>query len=327
MDKQNNEMKRLFNKLNEHLNGLGEFSSEEELEQHIEAFMLASADDVGLDGFANSIGIDENQMDAMDMIALALEEPSKEGAVRKVKAVLKKHPGFLEAERVLLDFTEDNETKKLKYEMLLKKEKNALNKNPDLQDSEGHYYEIFETRPYMRLYLDYVEFLLRYGKLRLAAIHGEKMLELNPNDNLGVRYLLLVIYMVLEDLARFDILLASYDEESVSFVLPAVMIYFKLDMFELAEEKLESLVNMYPNFLREYSSVMLEFAESLDGEGPSMYGADSMSEIEDFVFNMPPAAIAVSGGFFSWIEEKARKKRVPKKKSSGKRVSFPGKRD
>ncbi len=59
------------------------------------------------------------------------------------------------------------------------------------EEGAGHFWGILETRPYMRARLGLAQALHALGKQREAIDHLWEMLRLNPNDNQGVRDLLL----------------------------------------------------------------------------------------------------------------------------------------
>jgi len=59
------------------------------------------------------------------------------------------------------------------------------------EEEAGHFWGILETRPYMRAREGLAERLWRLGEREAAIEHYREMLRLNPNDNQGVRYVLL----------------------------------------------------------------------------------------------------------------------------------------
>ncbi len=58
-------------------------------------------------------------------------------------------------------------------------------------DDVGMFWGLLETRPYMRARLGLAVSLWNIGRQKEALAHGWEMLRLNPNDNQGVRYILL----------------------------------------------------------------------------------------------------------------------------------------
>jgi tetratricopeptide (TPR) repeat protein len=83
-----------------------------------------------------------------------------------------------------------------------------------IRENKGHFWMLIETRPYMRAMEQLAS--LYYGKgMYLDAIRiYEKMLELNPNDNQGVRDPLLGAYLCADDLEGADRLLKKYQGDA-----------------------------------------------------------------------------------------------------------------
>ncbi|MCF7849992.1 MAG: hypothetical protein K9M45_14155 [Kiritimatiellales bacterium] len=80
-------------------------------------------------------------------------------------------------------------------------------------ECKGHFWGMLETRPYMRARSNLAQRLVRLGRIEEAIMEHESMLELCPNDNLGVRYGLLGLYLQenrLEDARR---LLSEFEDE------------------------------------------------------------------------------------------------------------------
>jgi tetratricopeptide (TPR) repeat protein len=59
------------------------------------------------------------------------------------------------------------------------------------RDDVGHFWGLLETRPYMRARQALAEALWKKGEKDEAVTHYQDMLRLNPNDNQGIRYLLI----------------------------------------------------------------------------------------------------------------------------------------
>lgn len=63
------------------------------------------------------------------------------------------------------------------------------------EENKGYFWGLLETRPYMRARFDLAHMLMGRGRNPEAIAHFEAMLELNPNDNQGVRDFLLGCYL------------------------------------------------------------------------------------------------------------------------------------
>lgn len=87
------------------------------------------------------------------------------------------------------------------------------------KNDKGHFWLILETRPYMRARAALVGQLLRLGRIEEAIKEQEEMLELNPNDNQGIRYDMLSCCMVAGKLDKARKLFDNFKETefNVSF--------------------------------------------------------------------------------------------------------------
>jgi tetratricopeptide (TPR) repeat protein len=83
-----------------------------------------------------------------------------------------------------------------------------------IRENTGHFWMLIETRPYMRAMEQLARLLFAEG-LNLDAIRVyERMLELNPNDNQGVRDPLLGAYLCADDLEGAGKLLKKYKDDA-----------------------------------------------------------------------------------------------------------------
>jgi tetratricopeptide (TPR) repeat protein len=81
------------------------------------------------------------------------------------------------------------------------------------KEDAGHFWGLLETRPYMRAREELAEALRYAGRLEEAVAEWEAMLELNPNDNQGVRYHLLPCYLALGRLEGARRLFGKYEAD------------------------------------------------------------------------------------------------------------------
>ena len=100
---------------------------------------------------------------------------------------------------------------------------------PDgFQEYGGHFWGFLETRPYMRARQGLALTLQELGEDEAARGHFRAMLELNPNDNQGIRYLLLASLLRCGDVAGAKALLASYlDEWSAQWLYTRVLVAYR----------------------------------------------------------------------------------------------------
>lgn len=64
-----------------------------------------------------------------------------------------------------------------------------------LEENAGHFWLLVETRPYMRVRGQLVDFYMAFGRFEKVIPHCEEILRLNPGDNMGMREQLLGAYL------------------------------------------------------------------------------------------------------------------------------------
>ncbi|WP_078429852.1 tetratricopeptide repeat protein [Alkalihalobacterium alkalinitrilicum] len=131
-----------------------------------------------------------NKDKAQDLIYEAYEA---KGMKRKrlAEQTLKLYPNSPDAYNILAMYEDDPE--ELFFEGMKAGEK-ELGK-AYFNENKGHFWGLVETRPYMRIKLNYACYLLDTGRGEKAIKHFKELLELNPNDNQGVRFELFVTYV------------------------------------------------------------------------------------------------------------------------------------
>jgi hypothetical protein len=80
------------------------------------------------------------------------------------------------------------------------------------KENIGHFWMMLETRPYMRAKANYAETLYELDLGIVAIREYEELLELNPNDNQGIRYRLFPVYLETGNVVKAEKLLKQYEE-------------------------------------------------------------------------------------------------------------------
>jgi tetratricopeptide (TPR) repeat protein len=93
--------------------------------------------------------------------------------------------------------------------------KRALGEEP-FKEQVGHFWSVLETRPYMRAKAGLAQCLWLSGRRAEAVDHYKEMLRLNPNDNQGVRYLLLPCLIEMGEDAAAETLAEQYRDDSMA---------------------------------------------------------------------------------------------------------------
>ena len=136
-------------------------------------------------------------------------------------------------------------------------EKNRLTKEKYFdKENIGHFYGIFETRPYIRGLTAKTEYLLEEGKLRQACNICKEILRLNENDNLGSRYLLMAIYATLEEGKDMLDLYKKYPEEDLEMLFPLFAMYYKAGNDKKAKEYLNRIDKCNSNFVKYFNGII-----------------------------------------------------------------------
>lgn len=95
------------------------------------------------------------------------------------------------------------------------------------KENHGHFWGLIETRPYMRAKATYGTTLEELGLTKEAIEIYTDLLELNPNDNQGIRYMLLSLYIMDNNFEKAHTLIDEYDEASATFLFSEALLNFK----------------------------------------------------------------------------------------------------
>ncbi|MDH7598430.1 MAG: BTAD domain-containing putative transcriptional regulator [Sedimentisphaerales bacterium] len=153
---------------------------------------------------------------AQQFIYLALEAPTDWQAVVLAKMALEVCPDCADAYNLLAELTADSPQQALDlYRKAVEAGKRAL--GPDIfKRDAGRFWAILETRPFMRALAGLAQCLWEVGMRQEAIEHYWQMLRLNPNDNQGIRDLLMPCLIEMgrdEDAER---LFKQYEEDRLA---------------------------------------------------------------------------------------------------------------
>jgi tetratricopeptide (TPR) repeat protein len=152
------------------------------------------------------------------------------------------------------------------------------------KENTGDYWGLIETRPYMRARLQLAGALWAEGRELEAVSHYEGLLQLNPNDNQGVRDILLGRYLAGDDRGGARRLLRQYKEDiSAMFAWGRVLERFLADDLPGARQQLNEarernrLAGLYLTGQRKMPQSMPE-AYALGSEEEAIICADLLAE-------------------------------------------------
>ncbi len=214
--------------------------------------------------------------DAYEILEEAQNARNEKEALRLAKKAYEKTSECFDAILFQCDL-EENEIKRMKLlDDGLEFEKNRLTKEKYFdKENIGHFYGVFETRPYIRGLAIKAEYLLEEGKLRQAANVCKEVLRLNKNDNLGARYLLMAIYATLEEEKDMLDLYKKYPEEDLEMLFPLFAIYYKIGNDKKAKDYLNRIDKCNSNFVK-YFKGTIKPSEKIN---PGYYSRGDSSEI------------------------------------------------
>jgi len=128
---------------------------------------------------------------AQELIYDAWEAPTKKRRVALARKALKISPDCADAYLLLAETEATSADEVINfYRKGVEAGERAIGKKA-FKNDVGHFWGILETRPYMRARAGLAECLREMGKTEEAVDHYWDMLRLNPNDNQGVRDLLM----------------------------------------------------------------------------------------------------------------------------------------
>ena len=168
--------------------------------------------------------------EAQDLIYLAWEEDSPAVRVKLAQQALEISPDCVDAYNILAEDAARTVAEGLDY---YRKAVDVGEKSLDrsiFEEDVGHFWGVFETRPYMRARLGLAECLREAGEWEEAVHHYRELLRLNIYDNQGVRYLLLDILMDMGQWQAAQELLEKFnDENSATWLFTRALLTFQRD--------------------------------------------------------------------------------------------------
>ncbi len=155
---------------------------------------------------------------AQDLIYSAYEKPDKHERVKMAHEALEICPDCADAYVILAETAGSTEESCTLYQAGVEAGERALGK-PAFKEDVGGFWKIIETRPYMRARQGLAQCLWWLGKQEEAIQHYREMLRLNPDDNQGVRDLLVPALLETGKLIEAKKLLDQYKDEYSAFWL------------------------------------------------------------------------------------------------------------
>jgi tetratricopeptide (TPR) repeat protein len=154
---------------------------------------------------------------AQDLVSEAEELPPGK-AKQKARQALKIDPNCIEAFELLGNLEHDVQAALPFYLKGINIGKRVFG-GKYLEENKGHFWGIYETRPFMRCFGHYADCLYTLGKKQECVDILEEMIALNPNDNQGVRDQLLLYLIELDRPDKFKKYARQFKDDDCAFSL------------------------------------------------------------------------------------------------------------
>lgn len=120
-------------------------------------------------------------------------------------------------------------------------------------ENKGRFWILPETRPYMRAKEKYANYFYQIGNNIEAVKHFSELLQLNPDDNQGIRYTLLTLYIETDELNEAIKLINKFNNEATAnFLFNRVVIDYLINGFTSQTKQLIKEANKQNPFVKDY---------------------------------------------------------------------------
>ena len=210
-------------------------------------------------------GMDDPVEAAQELAFQSMEEDNDRKALALARKALSLDPDCVDARVVEIQITVDDADKRVNAcKNLLAQAREKMGRE-FFEENRGHFWGVVTTRPYMRA-LEYLTHLLmsmeRYDE---AGAVMEEMIDLNPNDNQGVRDTLLGLYLGEGDVLKARSLLNKYPDDNLAVFSwgRAIERFLSGDM-QAASKALEDALYANPHVLAGMAGIE-EMPDDFDG--------------------------------------------------------------
>ncbi len=168
----------------------------------------------------------EKLQQAQDLVYEAWEEPNWQKSLALARKALRISPFCADAYNLLAEKSREPEERQHLYEQGVKFGAMALG---DLYFKRyvGHFWIESESRPYMRALAGWSKGLWKNGHKPEAIDNYKELLRLNPNDNQGIRYILVNCLLEEERDVEAARILMEYEAESCFFLYSRALLHFR----------------------------------------------------------------------------------------------------
>jgi len=229
--------------------------------------------------------LEDARFEAQDLAYAAMEAGSGVKAAALCKRALAIDPDCVDA---LVLLARSEKLSKVQFEDRLRQAvaagERSLGKKA-FKELRGMFWGFMETRPYMRARIELANLLSSTNREAEAISHYEELLELNTDDNNGLRYILVSLLIKLRQPARAAHWLERYKEdESAFFTWATVLLRVAMDDEAGAAKALRAARESNP-----HAEAYLSGAKKLTQALPDYYSPGQDSEAQHAADTLLPA--------------------------------------
>jgi tetratricopeptide (TPR) repeat protein len=234
------------------------------------------------------------QDEAQDLVYEAQGLSDQEGRVKALQA-LEIDPDCIDAYEYL-GMIEKDPTNALEFFSEGVKAGNRVFDENFVKENKGNYWGLLETRPFMRCLFHTAEYLYYFDEIEKSIQIKELMIELNPNDNQGVRDDLLLHLLEIGDFEKFDFYHNMYPDDIGAFPLfnHALCIYKR----EGDTANSNSLLQKALEFNKHVSALLIS---KKTFPLPDMYGFGDEAEAKIYTARARDIWLKTNGAIF-WLK-------------------------
>lgn len=155
---------------------------------------------------------------AQALLYKAMEAASSKRRIQLAEAALELYPDQPDAYLVLAEESENEQEARAFLKAGMSAGERELGELYFTQN-KGYFWGLHETRPYIRVCKSYADSCWFSGNAEEAAQTLEHILELNPEDNTGARYLLTAVYLYTGRLNDAERVMKEYGKDDATAVL------------------------------------------------------------------------------------------------------------
>jgi tetratricopeptide (TPR) repeat protein len=258
------------------------FKDEEELRTFFNGLAGQSLDNLPADFVLSP----EEQ--AQDLVMEAYDLPPAK-AKKNIERALSLDPNCIEAYECLAEHEKDGEKALEFFQKGVKIGRKKFG-GKFLKENKGKFWGIHETRPFMSCLASLATMLIYKNKHKESVAIMEEMLELNPNDNQGMRHILLSVLLRLGEYEKFR----KYDKMFKDEASSAALLYNRaLFLFKTEGDTVKTQKALKKAYEANPFVIVILFDEKFQIEPFNSYSIGSPEE----------AMAYLAYGIFAWIKD------------------------